>query len=150
MTPKWKRFEQWVADDLGLTLTRGSGNQWHDKGDCRGRGLLVEVKFTDSPQPHGQRSMRLQFKWLEKVEKEAAGRLSFVVFGIEDHHSAYVLVAPIHLNELDNESVRIQVLRKSFVFHEAMLPRVTPPWILTPVGIVVDYDYFKGLIEEEM
>lgn len=147
MTPPWKKFEQWVADDLGLQLTRGSGNQWHDKGDVAGRGLLVEVKFSDSKMPCGKRSMRLQRAWLDKVSIEAGGRVPLVVFGMGDRYSAYVLIAPIHLTAFVEVVPPLIPFRKSYEFKESAFQR---PSMLTPVGIVADYAWFKSLLGEDL
>ena len=146
MTPPWKKFEQWVADDLGLQLTRGSGNQWYDKGDAAGRGLLVEVKFSDSKMPYGKRSMRLERAWLDKVGAEAGGRIPFVVLGLGNRYSVYVLAAAGTVVALTDQGPPVSAMPpgRTFQFHEGMLRGKL--WIQTPVGIVADYAWFRNLI----
>ena len=41
-------FEAKVSEALGLDLTKASGNQWHDRGDNRGRGLRTSCKATSA------------------------------------------------------------------------------------------------------
>lgn len=52
MAEPWRKFEQDVAELLGLDATLSSGSTWHDKGDAVTRGrsapfpIYAECKYT--------------------------------------------------------------------------------------------------------
>jgi hypothetical protein len=133
----WRQYESWVAQDLGLTLSRGSGRLWWDKADAKSPGLAVEVKFSHAPQPAGQRRMRLRREWLDKVISEAGGRLGIVIFGLTSPFSSYVLVDSSALEDLTGTALEELSPGKSFMFSEDWLGKSL--WRPCPVGVVFEY-----------
>lgn len=45
---KGREFEQEIAEELGLSLVPGSGNQWHSKLDLQGKEARWSLKYTDA------------------------------------------------------------------------------------------------------
>lgn len=46
MTDIGREFEEDFAEDMGLSVVPGSGNQWHSKLDVHGRGVRWSLKAT--------------------------------------------------------------------------------------------------------
>lgn len=79
---KPKRHEQRVAAAVGGSRQPGSGAFEGAKGDVRrdhiGFPLLVECKRTS-----GQKSLRVEAAWLDKISREASGQNKYPALSIE-------------------------------------------------------------------
>lgn len=73
----WNKQEKRLAEASGGRTTIGSGNK-DDKGDVHfGQDLLIEAKFTSL------KSFRLDQKLLEKISREAEGKLKVPALAVE-------------------------------------------------------------------
>lgn len=79
-------------------LTRGSGNQWHDKGDQEKEQFLVELKATRHA------SFSVTRKHLAKIKAEAAQKNKYWAMLIEIDGEEVLVTAGSWLDVLDEYS----------------------------------------------
>ena len=60
-------FEEAFAEEMGLTVVRGSGNQWHSKLDVKGGGARWSLKATRA------KTYTISADLIEEVEKATQG-----------------------------------------------------------------------------
>lgn len=80
------RHEKKAAKVYGGRLTSNSGAGWVDKGDVQTEDEVIECKAT------GKTQITLKAAWLEKVFREAAGRLKRPVLEFQLHGVEYVVL----------------------------------------------------------
>ena len=108
----WEDLEQTVADGLNAVPTmkevkrsRGSGNQWFEKGDVLDQILNLECKErTPNELQGGDRSLSVKKSWLTKAEDEAAteGRISALPFRFKNDDKVYIIMESCNIIELVN------------------------------------------------
>jgi hypothetical protein len=76
--------ENELCKEFNLKKTPQSGAAWHSKSDAYTKKLRVEIKETDGE------SLRIQRKWLNKIQDEAelTGRIPVLLFRINDLYYA--------------------------------------------------------------
>jgi hypothetical protein len=89
-----RAFEVTVSQALGLELTAASGNQWHDQGDNRGRGIRASCKAN----PTTRRSWTQTRQELAESIEIAQGTGATPLLAIQDEDGAKLVL--IRLEDL--------------------------------------------------
>lgn len=108
----WEDLEQTVADKLNAVPTirevrrsRGSGNQWFEKGDVLDEILNLECKERKGNMlSGGDKSISIKRSWLEKAEEEAAmeNKISALPFRLKNDENIYIIMKDSSIIELVN------------------------------------------------
>jgi hypothetical protein len=108
----WTDLEQTVADKLNAVPTmqevrrsRGSGNQWFEKGDVLDEILNLECKERKGNElVGGDKSLSVKRSWLEKAEEEASmeNKISALPFRFKNDENIYIIMKDSSIIELVN------------------------------------------------
>lgn len=108
----WGDLEQSVADKLNAVPTmkevrrsRGSGNQWFEKGDVLDEILNLECKERKGSElVGGDKSFSIKRSWLEKAQEEAdeERKVSALPFRFKNDENIYIIMQDCNIIELVN------------------------------------------------
>lgn len=108
----WKDLEQTMADKLNAVPTmkevkrsRGSGNQWFEKGDVLDTILKLECKERKGSQlSSGEKSISIKKMWLEKATEEAVedNKIMALPFRFKNDDKVYIIMEDSSIIDLVN------------------------------------------------
>lgn len=108
----WKTLEEEMVNELQkvptfseVRRTRGSGNQWFEKGDVLHSILKLECKERKGfILKGGDKSISIKKSWLEKAELEARedNRIMALPFRFKEDETNYIILESYNIIELVN------------------------------------------------